>query len=450
MSVSEEEAELIRRILLAEERKRARNVLPRKWLKLARPNQLPPASLKYIWMILAGRGWGKSRTGGEWIADYAQTHPGSKQGVMGLKWTHTAEVPFMAVRAALDWQGRYNQQKMILTLDNGAQISGYSAEAPDAIRGPNLERLWLDEMAAFPRLDYLWNECAVPAVRIGDAQILITTTPKPKPLIIDLASREDGSVVVTRGAMWENAANLSAPVLAELKKRYDGTRIGRQELYGELLDEVEGALWSWALIEAAQMLKPLPTMSKTIVSVDPSGSASGDATGIVTLGRGADEVIYVLADDTTKGGPEYRYEQICLAAIRCAAGTIVYEAAYGGDNVAHGIRSAWRELAATGRIGDEPVPHLQPSPTKTSKADRADPVVALYEQTAKGTERIKHAAALPELESEMTGWEEDAGWSPNHIDALVHGVRYLAGKSLRPVVVSSFNAMPDLPHLRVG
>jgi phage terminase large subunit-like protein len=372
--------------------------------------------------------------------------------VIAPVWRDTKDVPMAAVEKVLQENKidyRYNKSDLHFYLPNGSEIVGYSADKPDRIRGSNLSGAWLDELAAFQRANELWYEALMPAVRIGKRPlILVTTTPRPTPLIKELVDRDDGSVVVVRGSTFDNAANLSPAALDELRRRYEGTRIGRQELYGELLMDAEFALWNRDLIEAVQSTTPLPALMRTIVSVDPSGSADGDATGIVTAAVDRAGVIHILADDTCGGAPQHRYEQVCLAASRAGAGTIVYEAAYGGDNIAHGIKSAWESMANAGRV-DQMVPLLKPSPTKQSKADRAHPVVALYEQTAAGMKRISHARPLPELEDEMVQWEPGCGWSPNRIDAMVHAVRFLAPQT-RSSRISTSVGLPDLPSLPIG
>lgn len=446
-----ERGALIKAILQAHEQKERRH--RNAWLKTARPNQLPPPGDDWnVWLMLAGRGFGKTRSGSEWITDQALSNPKTAWAVIAPVWRDTKDVPMAAVEKVLQENKidyRYNKSDLHFYLPNGSEIVGYSADKPDRIRGSNLSGGWLDELAAFQRANELWYEALMPAVRIGKRPlILVTTTPRPTPLIKELVDRDDGSVVVVRGSTFDNAANLSPAALEELRRRYEGTRIGRQELYGELLMDAEFALWNRDLIEAVQATTPLPALMRTIVSVDPSGSADGDATGIVTAAVDRAGVIHILSDDTCGGSPQHRYETVCMAASRAGAGTIVYEAAYGGDNIAHGLKSTWEAMAKAGRV-DEMVPLLKPSPTKQSKADRAHPVVALYEQTAAGMKRISHARPLPELEDEMVQWEPGCGWSPNRIDAMVHAVRFLAPQTRSSKISSSFS-LPDLPSLPIG
>jgi len=446
-----ERAVLLKKIIKAHEK--AENRHRNAWLETARPNQLPPPGDEWsVWLMLAGRGFGKTRSGSEWIADQALSNPKTSWAVIAPVWRDTKDVPMAAVEKVLTENKikyRYNKSDLHFYLPNGSEIIGYSADKPDRIRGANLSGGWLDELAAFQRANELWYEALMPAVRIGRRPlILVTTTPRPTPLIKELVERDDGSVVVVRGSTFDNEANLSPAALAELKRRYEGTRIGRQELYGELLMDAEFALWTRDLIEAVQSTKPVPQMMRTIVSVDPSGSADGDATGIITAGVDRAGIIYILADDTCNGTPDYRYKQVCRAASRSGAGTILYEGAYGGDNVAHGIRLSWKDLSARGQV-EGPLPLLKVSPTKSSKADRAHPVVALYEQTANGTVKVVHPVPLPELEDELVQWEPSASWSPNHLDALVHAVRFLAPYTGSSRLQSPLS-LPSLPSLPIG
>ena len=448
----EKRAALIEQLLEARRLKESIVSYPNTWHRQARPNQLQPAGKWHVWLLMAGRGFGKTKSGSEWVVENAAKNPKTTWAVVGPVWRDTKDVPMEAIRKVMDEHGlkyKYNSSDLHFYLSNGSHIIGYSADKPMRLRGPNFSGAWCDELASFQRSDELWNESLVPAVRIGDhPRILVTTTPRPTPLIKDLVARDDGSVVVVRGSTFDNEANLSPAALLELKRRYEGTRIGRQELYGELLMDAEFALWNRDLIEAAQSTKPVPQLVRTIVSVDPSGSADGDATGIITAGIDRSGIIYILADNTCNGTPDHRYKQVCLAATRSGAGTILYEGAYGGDNVAHGIRLSWNDLSARGEV-EGPIPLLKVSPTKSSKADRAHPVVALYEQTANGSTKILHSVPLPELEDEMVQWEPTASWSPNHMDALVHAVRFLAPR-FAGSRLSSPLSLPALPSLPIG
>ena len=229
---------------------------PWAWAKVARPEQLPPEGDWFVWLILAGRGFGKSRAGSEWLARQALVEQPGRDFAVIARSSHDLratclEGPSGLLRAlGLDRDSaEYNRSLGEVHLANGSTIRSYAAESPDRLRGPNLSAAWADELAAWRYQDEAWREGLIPALRIGNPRVVVTTTPRRTRLLKELLSRTDGSVCVTRGSTFDNAANLSAAALAELKRRYDGTRIGRQELYGELLDDVEGALWNTAMLE---------------------------------------------------------------------------------------------------------------------------------------------------------------------------------------------------------
>jgi phage terminase large subunit-like protein len=210
------------------------------------------------WIVMAGRGWGKTRTGAEWLAHEARSQPGRDFGVVGRTTEQTREVCMEGESGLLRALGlniasrAYNRTTQEIKLTNGATIYAYTAENPDSMRGPNLAGAWCDELASW-HYEQAWTEGLIPATRIGNPLVVITTTPRKTRLLRDLVGRDDGTVALTRGNTFDNAINLSDAALAELHRRYDGTRIGRQELFGELLDDVPGALWTSEMIERGRM-----------------------------------------------------------------------------------------------------------------------------------------------------------------------------------------------------
>lgn len=224
----------------------------------ARAEQRPPAGPWFVWLMMTGRGWGKTRSGAEWLAHKARASAGETFGVIGRTGKDTREVclegPSGLLRA-LDLgitSREYNRTTGEIKLPSGTTIYRYSAENPEAIRGANLAGAWCDELGAW-HYEQTWTEGLIPATRIGSPQIVVTTTPRRTRLLRSLLERtDDGSVVVAHGTIFDNAMNLSPEALAEMKRRYDGTRIGRQELYGELLSDVPGALWTPEMIERAR------------------------------------------------------------------------------------------------------------------------------------------------------------------------------------------------------
>jgi phage terminase large subunit-like protein len=432
---------------------------------------IPPTPMRCITvdsphsMYLAGEGLiptHNTRTGAETVRRWAKRRVGT-YAVIAKNDREVRRICFEAPKAGLlavippqDVAGyKKGAGETELTLTNGSRIMAFSAETPDNLRGYAFDGIWIDEMAAFSKntAQDTWDVAMFRLREAVDPHVIVTTTPKNVPHIKTLMAKlaTEPGWVLTTGHTQENRANLSPRMLGELERAYAGTRLGRQELAGELLEDVEGALWTLELIAAAtwrtDAYGPLPDLVEVVTSVDPSGSETGDATGIVTLARarpitaeGLGTVtsiatgqppeggpIIVLADASTKGTPEHRYSTACLEAYRHSAGVILMENAYGGDNVFMGIRSSWADLVRREIIDPSvPVPRLVVAPTKgKSKADRAQPVVGLYEQTAGGAARIFHAGMLAELEDELTTWEPASKWSPNRLDALVHGVRHL-------------------------
>ena len=232
---------------------------PHDWTcRHARAAQQPPAAFAAgearIWIMMAGRGFGKTRAGAEWLANQAVKYPKSNWAVVAATIADIRETCFEGESGLLQALGvargddNYNKSRLQLRLPNGSMIYSYSSEVPKRARGPNLSGAWLDEIAQWP-YRAMWDDL-FPAIRRGLAQTIITTTPAPVPLVREFTSRQDGSVVVTRGTTFDNAQNLSEAQIAELKIRWAGTRRERQELFGELLEDVPGAMWTASLIES--------------------------------------------------------------------------------------------------------------------------------------------------------------------------------------------------------
>jgi phage terminase large subunit-like protein len=417
---------------------------PRAWHARARPKQLPPDHPRHheswtdrngatyrcgcdgvddawnIWVILAGRGWGKTDVGSSWTVEQALKYPGSEWAAVAPTFRDVKKTCFegsTGLLAALE-PGElvtYNKSSLELTVAGGATIFGYSAEQPERIRGSNLYGAWCDEMGSW-RYPATWYEALTPALRKGEhPRVVVTTTPRPVPLIRDLTGRDDGTVHVTRGSTWENADNLSATALDELKLRYEGTRLGRQELEGELLDDVEGALWSFADIEATRTTwQDMPELVRIVVAIDPAVTSGEDSdeTGIVVAGEGRDGQGYVLADLTMRGTPDACMRAAVTAYHKYLADCVVAEVNNGGDYVQSLLRTV-----------DPLIPYRSVRATR-GKRTRAEPVSALYEQ-----HRIHHTGIFAELEDQMCSWTPDSLESPDRVDALVWAITELRGIS---------------------
>lgn len=394
----------------------------RPWLDLARPEQLPPAGEWFVYLILSGRGWGKTRAGAEWILSEALAHPESEWAVVaptfGAARDICAEGPSGILRCAQDGEiDRYVSSLGQIHLRNGSRIYLISATDPDKLRGFNLAGAWADEFSSWP-YEATWTEGLIPAIRDkrGPAKVMVTTTPKPRPLVKELLARDDGSVVTVRGSTFDNAENLSAGALAEMRARYEGTRLGRQELYGEVLLDLEGAMFSWRLIDAYRV-KEEPPLDRIIVGVDPAvtNNSGSDETGIVTVGmegRGNDAHFYVLDDCSGRYSPHDWGLAVVAAYNNTGADKIVAERNNGADLVEANLRNIDKML---------PIKTVWASRGKTI---RAEPIAALYEQG-----RVHHVGSLPQLEEQMTTWDagDPKAKSPDRVDALVWAITEMMG-----------------------
>jgi phage terminase large subunit-like protein len=379
------------------------------WLSQARPDQVTPGGDWHVWLILAGRGWGKTRTGAEDVAEYGQNTPGARIAIVaptfadGRDTCVEGESGLLAVLpggAGASW----NRSQGQLVLKNSARYQLFSAEEPERLRGPQHHRAWCDEVAAWKYQQQTWDQLAF-GLRLGlSPQIVATTTPKPTRLIKTLATSP--TTHVTRGSTFDNASNLAPIVLDQLRARYGGTRIGRQELDAEILEDVAGALWTREMIEDCRV-DVVPAMQRIVVGVDPSGSdgETGDCQGIVVCGLGIDGRGYVLEDCSLRTSPEGWGRTVANAYHRHKADRIVAERNFGGAMVEAVLRAADPNLPVTLVTASR------------GKAVRAEPVASLYEQ-----KRVSHLGAFPELEDQMVqmtpGGYSGPG-SPDRLDAKV-------------------------------
>lgn len=395
------------------------------WRFLARPQQIAPAddALEIgpwlTWLILAGRGFGKTRTGSEWVRE--QVKAGAKRIHLIAPTASDARDVMVEGESGLlsvcwagdktltgDMLGRpsYEPSKRRLTWANGAIATLFSAEEPERLRGPQAEVLWADELASWKYLRDTWD-MAMFGLRLGDRpRTCITTTPKPLPLLKEIIA--DPRTVVTRGSTFDNASNLAPTFLKAVKDKYEGTRLGRQELNAEILDDLPGALWTRDAIDGHRV-REAPELQRVVISIDPSGtkgtSDDGDEIGIVAAGLGVDGRAYVLADRTCKLSPDGWGRRAVNAYYEFAGDRIVAERNFGGAMVEHVIKTidknvAYKEVTAS-----------------RGKVARAEPVAALYEQG-----RVSHVGSMPELEDQMCqiapeGYVGDG--SPDRADALV-------------------------------
>jgi len=325
------------------------------------------------------------------------------EGVSGI-------LKFVPRECLLEGRGQgYNSSGMSIRLNNGSVIMGYSATEPDRLRGPQFHRAWCDELAAW-RYPETFDQLMF-ALRLGDKpQCIITTTPRPTPLIKRLVNRDD--VRVTRGSTFENADNLAESALEMLKERYEGTTLGRQELYAEIVDDVEGALWRPSMIDETRLSKDEEReLSQIIVAVDPAVTSheGSDETGIVVVGKDSHNRFYVLEDLSGRHSAD-KWGRIAIRAYyEWEADRIVAEVNNGGDLVERLIRTI-----------DTNVPYRSVRASR-GKMMRAEPIAALYEQ-----KRVHHLGYFAELETQMCTYTGDTRSSPDRLDALVWGLAELS------------------------
>lgn len=389
----------------------------RPWHRHARPAQLPPPGDWRIWLCVSGRGWGKTRAGAEWLLELAMTIPGDYlvlAGTFGSARDACSEGGSGLLNVALPGEvTRWNRSLGELALANGSRVYLRSADEPDRLRGFSFRAAWCDELSTWRRAEDVWHAALLPAVRLDPGLICVTTTPRPLPLLRELLARQDGSVAVVRGSTWENEANLSTAALHELKERYEGTRLGRQELGGELLEDIEGALWNLSLFED-QRVAEAPPCDRVVVAVDPAvtSNTSSDETGIVVAGvtgRGPEARFFVLADESLRASPHKWASRVVNAYHHHKADRVVVEVNQGGDLV----ESTLQTVAAN-------LPTRKVRATR-GKQLRAEPVVSLYEQG-----RVHHVGVLAELEEQATTWIPGVSRSPDRVDALVYALTDLA------------------------
>ena len=365
---------------------------------------------------MAGRGFGKTRLGAEWLAAKAVRNDGVRCAIVARTFSDTRAVCVEGVSGILNILREYdalkdwNKSNGIITLKNNSIIQTFSADTPDSLRGPQFHFAWTDELAAWQYED-TWNQLQF-GLRLGDnPQTVITTTPRPTKLIKDLIKRD--TTIVTRGSTFDNAENLSQSALLEMQMRYGGTRLGQQELYGAVLDDNPGALWNRANLEATR-IKPelVPNLVRVVVGVDPAVTSGedSDSTGIVVAGMSSDGQYYVLADDTIKASPQVWAEKAISSFEQHKADRIIAEVNNGGDLVVHLLQQVKNTI---------PVKKVTAS---RGKAVRAEPIAALFEQG-----RAHLVGYYPELEDQLCEWEPGTNMSsPDRMDAMVWALTELS------------------------
>jgi phage terminase large subunit-like protein len=407
------------------------------WKFWARFDQLAPAGAWGIWLALAGRGWGKTRVGAEWVCQVA------REGPLRIALLAPTEKDVIKVMVEGDsgilacsppWnRPTWVKNELTLTWPNGAQAFGYSADVPRSLRGPQHHAGWCDELGAWRRMREAWDMYRM-GLRLGNKlRTVITTTPTPSKLIQELVADKrkgpDGGALVrtVRGSTYANAANLGAEFLEDLKQKYEGTRLGRQELHAEILTDKPGALWTLTKIEALRWSKVdadghqvEPEWRRKVVAIDPpvTSGANADECGIIVAGLGADGHGYVIEDASERGlSPKQWADKAVEAYHRHGCDRVVAETNQGGEMIETIMRGIDPNISYTGVHA------------KDGKYLRAEPISSLYEQG-----RVHHMGVFKALEDQMCDFTSDfdkakAGYSPDRLDALVYALKNLMLKA---------------------
>lgn len=371
---------------------------------LARPDQIAPEGDWDVWLCLAGRGWGKTETGAQWVKE--QVEAGARSIALIAETQKDLEEVMVArlQKICPDISVRFKPVRV--TWPNGAQALGYNGTEPNQLRGPEFDTAWIDELAKYRYARETWDMLQFGMRRGDHPRSLVTTTPRATEIIKAIVAGKEGKVHVTKGSTLDNKSNLAPSFLRKVYDRYSGTRLGRQELSAEILSDLPGALWSQGVIDSYRVDVP-GDLQRTVIALDPAvtNTDESDQHGIIAAGAADDQTGYVLEDASISGSPHEWARKAIELYHRHSADAIVAEVNNGGDMVAHTIKAI------------APNVHVIEVRASRGKHVRAEPVAALYAQG-----RIRHVGQFPELENQMTqftneGYQGDG--SPDRADALV-------------------------------
>lgn len=380
------------------------------WHFWARPDQIAPPGNWRVWLVMAGRGFGKTRIGAEWVRQRIKRFPFTN--IIGATADDARDIMIEGESGILaicpdHERPTYLPSKRRLEWPNGARTLIFTADEPERLRGKQHDGLWADELGSWRYGADAWDQ-AMFGLRLGaDPQAVATTTPKPVKIVSDLVAqaKESDEVIITRGSSYANRDNLAPKFFNQIVRKYEGTRLGRQELDGELLEDVEGALWTISGIDICRVAK-VPEgvdLSVVVIGVDPAASSgeSSAETGIIVVARGSDGDGYVLSDYSIRGTPNVWGGAAVQAFDDWKADHVTPEKNNGGDMVVSTLQTI------------RPTLPINPVWASRGKATRAEPISALYEQG-----RVHHVGVFPELEEQMTSWIPGMK-SPDRMDALV-------------------------------
>lgn len=411
-----------------------RNEFPYHWKLFARPQQIAPPGDWRIWLLMAGRGFGKTRCGAEWVREIAEHRSEARIALVSASLAEARAVMIEGESGIIacsppDRRPHFEPSLRRLRWPNGAQAQLFSAAEPEALRGPQHSHAWCDEIGKWPlsgqRASRCWDNLMMGLRVSSRPQVAVTTTPRAVPLIRRLLDQTaNGTAVLTQGSTFDNATNLPSRFIEAMEQDYGGTLLSRQEIHGELLEDIEGALWTRSLIEEARETEVVTQSRRVVVAVDPPATADGDECGIIVAALGNDGICRIIADcSLAKAAPDRWAKAVADAAQSWEADRVVAEANQGGAMVESVLRAADAGL---------PVKLVKAS---RGKSARAEPVAALY---AAG--RVRHCGSFARLEDQLCGLligggYEGPGNSPDRADALVWAVSELMlGRSASPTI----------------
>lgn len=391
------------------------------------PHQIPPLELQtnaYVWLMLAGRGAGKTDSCASYFDTFMRQHPKARGGIIAPTLGDAVEAcvygpsGLMAHNPTVRLRQRAGGTHVVWTNGSEAKLFGaYTKEDVERLRaGGNRHLYWCEELAAWRNLKEAWENMELGLRQGVNPHIIASTTPKPRPKLKQLMNEPD--TILSRASIHDNP-KLPDITKRRLMHRYKGTRLEAQELEGEYIDDVEGALWTYEIIARNRVLpEDVPELVRVIVAVDPSGGDEdgNDEQGIIVAGRGTDGEYYVVDDRSCKLSPDGWARRAVTAYLDRSADRIIGETNFGGDMVISTIKTAAQKLdvnVATKKIT-----------ASRGKQARAEPISALYEQ-----DRVHHVGVFDELENQQRSWVPGANtkWSPDRMDALVFAITELQG-----------------------
>ena len=376
------------------------------WPLWARDSQIAPPGDWSVWLLMAGRGFGKTRTGAEWVRARVESGAAGRIALVARTPADVRDVMIEGDSGLLSVcppsnRPKYEPTKRRLTWPNGAFALAFSSHEPDQLRGPQFDAAWCDEVASWEYPRETWDNLMF-GLRLGQRpQCVVTTTPRPIELLRELVDRDD--VHVTRGSTYENRRFLAPSFIRQIERRYQDTDTGRQEIFAELLEEAEGALWRRDWIGHAEKA---PDINRIVVAIDPAMSSRPDSaeTGMIVAGTDADLRGYVLEDGSGRMSPDEWARRAIDLYDRHSASRIIGERNNGGDLVGTVLKTA---------SGGRTLP-IRLVSASVGKYARAEPVAALYQQG-----RVFHVGSFPRLEDQLCTWEPGSSTSPDRMDALV-------------------------------